>query len=162
VLHDRFASLGLPGVQVDGNDPAGLLAAAEQAYAGARSHRPAFLEVPVSRWAVHVGPAFEGPVDAWWQEPDRAAERCPLAAAACALLAADRITLDGLRDLRDRLNSEVEAAFVRAERGTPPPPSTLGDVCAGGLHSPLPTAGSGSVAPTDQPHREQPPLVNPF
>jgi TPP-dependent pyruvate/acetoin dehydrogenase alpha subunit len=88
-LEARFESLGLPGSVVDGHDPLAMLGAASRAYETARGRGPAFLVCDVNRWAVHVGHAYEGPVDAWWQAPqDPAADGCAMAR--CARLLLDR------------------------------------------------------------------------
>jgi TPP-dependent pyruvate/acetoin dehydrogenase alpha subunit len=161
-LHARFGSLGMTGTLVDAGSPESMITATAAAYASAREGRPVLLEFPVRRWAVHVGHAFQGPVDAWWQTPrDPAADSCPLAATVRLLLDRKLATQDDVSRLRADLLSEVTAAYDEALKGSPPAVSLLTkDTAAGPLLSRLPHAAD--VGPTSEPHREQSPLVNPF
>lgn len=162
-LEARFEGMGLPGTAVDGNDPLALVQAASTAYATAREGRPAFVVCDLKRWAVHVGHAFEGPVDAWWTSPqDPAADGCPMARCARLLLSRGQATADDLRRLREEVQAEVEKAYEAALRSPAPAPGYLVEaVTAGGLESTLPAPTS---APTlhERPHHEPSRLVNPF
>lgn len=162
-LHRRFEAMGIRGLEVDGRDVEAVLGAAEQAYLSARQGRPFFVECHVSRWAVHVGHQFQGPVDAWWQDPAAAgAEACPMACCVRKLLDGRQGTLDDVRRLREEVQKEVEDAYAAALKSPPPSPAILKDgATAGRLLSTLPSAHR-EAEPTREAHREQSPLVNPF
>ena len=163
-LYKRFEPMALPSARVDGTDMPALSRAAQEMLDVVRSGQgPAFLECLVDRWAIHVGHTYEGPVDAWWQDPCAPeAERCPIARAARMLISEGALRVPELARLHSELRHEVEAAFVAAEKLPPPGPDILQNgVYASGLVSSLPTA-AGAVTGVTGAHDEPTKLVNPY
>lgn len=164
-LYKRFEPMGLPSLRVSGTDVSALFNAAQAMLEISRSGQgPAFIECLVERWAIHVGHTYEGPVDAWWQDPFAAeAERCPIARAARTLISEGSLRLDDLARLHTELRTEVKAAFSAAEKLLPPLPDILQNgVYASGLASILPTTIGAAVTGVTGAHDEPNKLVNPY
>lgn len=141
-LSERFVSMGLLSRKVDPLHCELLFETAEWAYQMARSGKgPVFVECPVPRWASHVGPAFEGPVHAWWQSPETASG-CALAALAARLIRSRQISLEELGALREKIRAEVNTEY---ERALLDPPASIADIetyfYASKLRSQLPAHG---------------------
>lgn len=116
----RAQGYGMPGVVVDGNDVLAVHAAAQEAYARARSGQgPTLIECKTYRWLGHserdprdLRPAEE--IAAW-------KEKCPLKRFREYLLSneiADEATLD---DIRAEVAAEVDDAIAFAEQSPLPP-----------------------------------------
>jgi len=163
-LYKRFEPMALPSARVDGTDVPALSRAARGMVESVRSGRgPAFLECLVERWAIHVGHTYEGPVDAWWQDPFASeAERCPIARLARTLISEGALRLPELAQIHSEFRREVEAVFVAAEKFPPPGPDILQNgVYASGLESQLPSATAAVTGVTGT-HDEPTKLVNPY
>jgi hypothetical protein len=116
----------------------------------------------MDRWAVHVGHQFEGPIDSWWKDPAAAGTRCAIARTAAILLQRGDATLADLQRQHDETQHSIEAAYAEALKDPPPSVETLfRGATAGGLLSRLPEVPR-SLHGTQEAHREQSPLVNPF
>lgn len=163
-LYKRFEPMALPSRRVSGIDVPSLLQKAQAMLEIPRSGQgPAFLECELQRWAIHVGHTYEGPVEAWWQNPLASeADYCPLARTARLLLEAGAITLEEIAKLRARLRREVEETFSSSQVLPQPTSEVFGKfVYASGLASTLPYSG------TFRPHLhgsayEPSKLVNPY
>jgi len=71
-LSERFASFGVNSAVIETLDIESMLSKTSEVLDRVRVDRtPFFLEYRVNRFASHVGPAFKGPVDAWWQDPHK-------------------------------------------------------------------------------------------
>jgi pyruvate dehydrogenase E1 component alpha subunit len=161
-MYDRFGSLGVEGFHLEGTDPGDMLQGAARACEAARKGTPVFVECRMDRWAVHVGHQFEGPVDAWWNAPSEDQGRCAIARCAQMLLDRGDATPADLQRTRQEIQQSIEQAYAEALQGPPPAPETITrEATAGGLLSSLPLL-SRSLAGTQEAHREQSPLVNPF
>jgi len=122
-LHDRFQTMGMNSFYVAENDISQLMAAIRVSYDHARTGLgPAFIEYRVSRWCAHVGPAFEGPVDLWWQPPavSSGGYGCPICVMRDELIAEGAISLECIRSLRQQVQEEIEQAYREAERTAGP------------------------------------------
>lgn len=164
-LWERFESMGLEGVRVDGADPSAMVSVATRAYEKARSGRgPSFVECLVTRWAAHVGHTVSGPVDAWWQAPFADdAKACPLARLAGDLLSGGHVTRSDLKRVRDEIQERVEQAFAQAATLERPEPEVLDRaVYASGLVSVLPVGARDVNTLGTSDYREPSKLVNPF
>lgn len=166
-LYKRFEAMTMPCWQVDGQDIRALVSAASQALDWSRHGRgPSFVECLVSRWAAHVGHGFQGPVDAWWQEPHApSAASCPIAQGVRLLLRSGQLTLAQLQKLHDDTATEVETAFQKAsEAGAPDPRMLPASVYASGLVSTLPTGDKGALRSEamGDAYKEPTKLTNPF
>lgn len=163
-LGKRFSSMGLPFMRVSGRSLHEMISAAQVGFSHIRSGKgPFFVECEMERWAVHVGPAHEGPVDLWWQDPENeAASSCPVADAVLELLKNNTITRSQIRKLHDDTLETVEETFARAmkmSRAETPELENL--VFSSGLLSSLPEKGSlepSQLKETVQPSK----LANPF
>ncbi len=113
ILSRRFDGMNLKSWSVRGDRVEEMVDAAAQAYAWARSgNGPCLVEVSVNRWAVHVGPATTGPVDAWWQDPKSAdAASCPIGRLAAWLQQEGQLIPEKIQEMRSTIQSEIEAAY---------------------------------------------------
>jgi TPP-dependent pyruvate/acetoin dehydrogenase alpha subunit len=161
-MYDRFTTMGIEGILLEGTDPMDMLHGARRACDEARKGRPVFVEIRLDRWAVHVGHQFEGPIDAWWKAPAEAKGRCAIARCAQILLDRGDAKLGDLQRIRQELQQSIEHGYAEALEGPPPALETLQrEATAGGLLSRLPESPR-SLSGTQEAHREQHPLVNPF
>ena len=163
-LYNRFQAMGLTGLRVEENDIAKLIDVARKSYDSARSGLgPTFVECRVSRWCAHVGPQFDGPADSWWKEPACSAGRsCPICILRDELIEEGKIDFQLMRDLRDRINEEINSAYRKAERASNRARPNLTEfVYASGLTSELPIAKC-PIKSISFEHTEQPKLVNAF
>lgn len=163
-LYKRFESMALPSLRVSGIDVPALISAARRMLAISESGQgPAFLECEVSRWAIHVGHTYEGPVNAWWQNPlAPEADICPLARTARLLLEAGTITREDLAKLHVEFQRETEETFASSQL-SPQPTSEVFEtiVYASGLASTLPPSGTLRPHLHDSTY-EPSKLVNPY
>lgn len=162
-LYKRFEPMALPSLRVSGTDVPALLHAAEVMLEIPRNGKgPAFLECEVERWAIHVGHTYEGPVEAWWQNPAvPEADHCPLARTARLLLDAGVVTLGELAELHAGFRKEAEETFASSQASPLPAPEVLETgVYASGLLSPLPKNQISSSA--GYTYKEVSKLINPY
>ena len=116
----RAQGYGMPGVVVDGNDVLAVHAAAEEAYARARSGGgPTLIECKTYRWLGHserdprdLRPAEE--IAAW-------KEKCPIRRLRDHLLSTKVADEKTLEDIRAEVTAEVEDAIAFAEQSPLPP-----------------------------------------
>jgi len=163
-LHNRFLTMGMKSFYVEENNIAELTDVAQECYESARNGLgPTFVEYRVSRWCVHVGHAFEGPVDSWWKEPISSGKHlCPICVLRDELIQQGAIDFSWVRDLRDELNEEIECAYRKAQEVSEFPRRDLAEyVYASGLASRLPV-GECAVGNIRFEHAEQSKLVNAF
>src|SRR3989338_3448096 len=108
--------MGLFSVNASGASIDEMISAAETSFAFIRSGRGPFLvECFVSRWAAHVGPVYEGPVDLWWQDPEsEKASLCPIAHLIHDLIKKGVITSTKARKLHEDALNEIEDTFQKA------------------------------------------------
>ncbi|MBZ5590119.1 MAG: thiamine pyrophosphate-dependent dehydrogenase E1 component subunit alpha [Acidobacteriia bacterium] len=164
ILHDRFQTMGMNSFYVAENDISQLIEAIRVSYARARTGLgPTFIEYRVSRWCAHVGPAFEGPVDLWWQPPAASGggHGCPICVLRDELIAGGAIRLEYIRSLRQQVQQEIEEAYRQAESTAGPigqDPAAF--VYASGLACELPSRGP--VRGIEFRHAEASKLVNAF
>ncbi len=167
-LYKRFSSIGLRFAKISGTRVEDVIRAAESAFSCIHSGRgPFFIECEVERWAAHVGPAYKGPVDLWWQDPAKQeASSCPIAVLAMDLITREMITLDELIKLHDDTLREIENTFKEAmdtmdtARETLPNPENL--VFSSPLLSFLPQKKLwGTVTNSDE-YQEPSKVMNPF
>jgi len=118
-------ALGIPAVQVDGNDALAVLEAANSAIASVRAgHGPMFIECMTYRWREHCGPNFDDELGyrpagelAAWQQLDplpRLAERLRLSDARIAECTAE-------------ISAEIAQAFTLALAAPFPDESSVFD-----------------------------------
>ncbi len=123
-ISDRAAAYGIQGQTVDGNDVKAVHAAVTAAVTRARAGEgPTLLECLTYRWHGHM----EGE-----QIPYRSAEelaswkeRCPVAALKRALADAGTLDAEAAEELQQRVDQEVEAAYLRAQQAEAPGPGEL-------------------------------------
>lgn len=125
----KGAAYGIPGLQIDGNDPLAVYHAAREAVGRARSGGgPTLLECATYRWKGHVGPSCDvelgcrprRELDAW-------RERCPALRLRDGLTATGAATAEQLTTIEREVMAEVAAAFAAAREGAFPDPATLLD-----------------------------------
>lgn len=163
-LYKRFEPMALPSMRVSGTNVPFLLHAAQAMLEIPRSGKgPAFLECEVERWAIHVGHTYEGPVEAWWQNPAVSeADHCPLARTARLLLEAGVVTLGELAELHAGFRGEAEETFISSQASPLPTSDVLQTgVYASGLTSILP-AKKEIVSYSHSAAHEPSKLVNPY
>ncbi|MEO5362816.1 MAG: thiamine pyrophosphate-dependent enzyme [Magnetococcus sp. DMHC-8] len=134
-LHAIAQAHGLAVYQADGNDVEAVWEVARQATARARAGGgPCFLELFTFRLLEHCGPndddalgyRREGELTLWRQ-------RCPLQKAILSLQA--RGVSDGeIAGIRQQVEQEVDAAFLRAKAAVPPAAATASE----GVFAPVP------------------------
>ncbi len=163
-LYQRFLPMKLYSKRVDGNDVSLLATAAADVLDFVRNGKgPAFLECLVARWAIHVGHTYEGPVDAWWQDPwADEAFCCPIARLARNLMETKMLQIADLKQIKIELDKEIEETFSVAEKISLPSVRVLEQaVYASGITSLLPKAESALQA-IEGAHKEATKLVNPY
>jgi TPP-dependent pyruvate/acetoin dehydrogenase alpha subunit len=165
ILHDRFQTMGMQGFHVSENDISQLTEAIRVGYDRARTGLgPTFVEYRVSRWCTHVGPAFDGPVDLWWQsrEASDGGHGCPICVVRDELIAEGAIDLEYIHSLRQQMQEEIEEAYQEAERtAAPVQQDPAAFVYASGLACELPS-GTRPFGETEFHHAETSRLVNAF
>lgn len=161
-IYDRFESMGMKSYKVDKNDVINLINIAEKSYDWVRKGQgPVFIEHDVRRWSAHAGHNYEGPVDAWWQDP-ATEEGCPLCVLINEMVSKNEVTLDQIKELRKQINAEIEKCFREAEKPVEFPKVDLAAcVYSSTLESKLPKAGEGFVVKEFM-YKEQSKLINPF
>ncbi len=161
-IYNRFESMGMRSYKIKKNDVLNLIGLAEESYRAVRSGSgPVFIEHDVSRWSVHAGHEYEGPIDAWWQDP-AAEQDCPLCALINELIDNKETTLARVRALRAEVSAEIEGCFAVAER---PAEFSRTALAAGVYASPLRSKLPGQSLRSglkDFKCQEQSKLVNPF
>ncbi|MEM1404880.1 MAG: thiamine pyrophosphate-dependent dehydrogenase E1 component subunit alpha [Pseudomonadota bacterium] len=129
---DRAASYSMPGVRVDGNDPAAMWSAAKDAVARARAGEgPTLIEAMTFRFMGHL----IGDPDEHWREGEKEAalERDPVPALRKQLIADGHASEEALTELEQKLDEEIVEAMNFAQNSPKPDVSELGvDVLAGG------------------------------
>lgn len=160
-----FSSTGLRFAKVSGNCIEDVIWAAESAFSAVYSGEgPFFIECEMDRWAAHVGPAYKGPVDLWWQDPANGeASSCSIAVLALDLLRKEVITEAELVKLHDDTLRKVENTFKEAmetPKGTFPDLKNL--VFSSPLISSLPYTRFLGVAPNETNYQEPSKVMNPF
>ena len=145
VLHNRFRSLNIHSHYIDTlkiKNITYLLKKTLEAYHFVkRTSQPCLLEFKVSRWASHVGPQFEGPVHAWWQNPwSKEATNCTLVKTVRYLLHKNILTLPDIKMFYADEQKKIETTFKQALKNTTPPAfkQIKHLVYASGLESALP------------------------
>jgi TPP-dependent pyruvate/acetoin dehydrogenase alpha subunit len=120
----RAQGYGMPGIVIDGNDVLAVHAAAQEAYARARSGQgPTLIECKTYRWLGHserdprdLRPAEE--IAAW-------KEKCPIKRFREYLLTGQIAGEKTLEDIRDQAVAEVDDAITFAEQSSLPPPEEV-------------------------------------
>lgn len=163
LLYNRFQTMGMRGFYVEENDIGKLIDVAQKSYEFARNGQgPSFVEYSVTRWSIHVGHEFSGPVDSWWQEP-AASEKdfCPICVLMKELLDEGSIDIPQIQKLRQGISEEIEEAYKEVGEKTEFPKKDLAEfVYASPLESKLPQL----IGKLDKKFKymEQSKLVNPF
>ena len=130
-IAERAGPYGIPGVQVDGNDPEAMYFVAKEAIQRAREGRgPTLIEAMTYRWGQHsmrvnvVEPRTEEELDSWKR-------RDPLVRAEKLLLGRQICREADLVSLRKEVQAEVEAAVAFGhESAQPTMEFALAAVCA--------------------------------
>ena len=124
-LYKRAAAYRMDSARVDGNDPAAVFAAAQEAIAGARAGRPFLLEATSGRLKGHsvVDPARYRAGD----EVDALRAADPVAGLAARLLADGAATDELLAEVETEVVAQVTDAAAFAEASPHPDVSTLFD-----------------------------------
>ena len=162
-LHDRFQTMGMSSFYVAENRISELIDSVWASYERARSGQgPTFIEYRVTRWCAHVGPAFEGPADAWWQPPPGGSRACPIGTLRDELIAEGTIDFEHIQRLRQEVRREIEEAYREAEQAAEATRQDLdGFVYASGLVSKLP-GQAHPIRNIELHHAEVSKLVNAF
>jgi pyruvate dehydrogenase E1 component alpha subunit len=126
-VSQRACAYNMPGESVDGNDVSALNAVISKAVALARSGGgPSLIEARTYRWGGHWpgdiyaygGYRTKDEVDTWKQA-------CPIIRLAKKLEQSKAATLEEFKDIRERVERQVEAAVQFAEMSPDPDPDML-------------------------------------
>lgn len=140
-LNRHFECFDLPSKKLEGLHCLEMMEEIPSLYERMKKKKGPFLiEVKVARWAAHVGPSFEGPVDSWWQDPKSPkAQACPLARLVCELLDRRWIQWSQIKTLHENIVKEISGLFEKALKSPPPEKKLLTEnVFASGLIATLP------------------------
>ena len=146
-LADRGPAYAMPGVRVDGTDPAAVHAAAAEAVARARrGDGPTLLECVAHRLQGHYFGSDESHMDQAALAAAR--EPTPITRFETRLTEAGIAKADDLAAIRDEVDAEIDAAVETALNAADPEPSALfEDVFADSAHIPYRDSGSRPEEP---------------
>lgn len=162
-MYNRFQAMGMRGYKVDENDIEELIDISAKCYEQVREGLgPCFLEYEVSRWSVHVGHDFEGPIDSWWQDPvNTDANSCPICVLINDLLDNKLIDIDMVKKIKQEIANEIEEAYKKAVSVAAFSEEDLcGYVYASPLESKLSAIKKSGIFEFKS--KEQSKLINPF
>ncbi|HTV96109.1 MAG TPA: thiamine pyrophosphate-dependent dehydrogenase E1 component subunit alpha [Steroidobacteraceae bacterium] len=130
-IADRAAAYAMPGVSVDGNDPAAMWHAMREAVERARSGAgPTLLEANTFRFMGH----YFGDPGAYIPKPEYAAAlaRDPMPACRAAVLASGAATEAQLQELAAQITADIDDGLKFAADSAPPDPREIDiDIYAG-------------------------------
>lgn len=120
---------GLPSEQADGNDYQQVAKLSKEAVDRARTGGgPTFLEFMTYRWREHCGPNFDNTIGYRTEEEYLAWKaKCPLARLEQALKKSGELNDTLIEQMRQRIATEIEAAFAFAKNSPFPGKETLTD-----------------------------------
>ncbi len=123
-IYEMVAGLGMSSAIEDGNDIEASFKAVQSALGHIRSGGgPFFIELTTYRWREHCGPNFDNHIGYRSEDEFESwKKRDPLARYADTLLSRNWISSGELRELREKVDAEVVAAFDFAEVSDFPSP----------------------------------------
>ena len=125
-IFKRAAGHGIESYQGDGNDVMQVYKMTKKAVDKARRGQgPAFLEFKTYRWLEHCGPLDDHPVCRPEKEVEKWKKYCPVKKYEKYILAEKILSKGDIKDIRDELNEEIEAAVSFAKKSPFPAENTL-------------------------------------
>ncbi|HWR39790.1 MAG TPA: thiamine pyrophosphate-dependent dehydrogenase E1 component subunit alpha [Patescibacteria group bacterium] len=121
-IFKRFMGMGIPCHKVDGTNVLEVYKLFRKLAADARSgDGPAFIECPAYRWRGHSGAGSD--VNMGYRSQDELdlwAKRCPVESYRDFLLNKGVITVTELKNINEKVDSDIEAAFIYAQKSALP------------------------------------------